>query len=111
MSARRVVNGTDRARLIAAYAQAFEAALNAARSANKVTGEISTTGKRMHRSKTNWSALITMITGGVTAIAAAIREVADSIGPMGLAVLAIAGTLAALVIMRERKLKADLEGV
>ena len=111
VEARHVVNGTDRADLIAAYARDFESALFAQGNAGRQSAEPIITGKPMLQSKTNWGAIITMITGTATAVAAAIRDVADSIGPFGLAILAIAGISAALFIVRERRLKAELEGI
>ncbi len=113
--ARRVVNGTDRADLISGYARAFEAALGKrpkpSRSATPDSVSHAVTGKPAHKSTTNWSAAVSMFAGTATAVAAAARDVADTLGPVGLLLLASAGIAAGLYIIRERRLKSYLEGV
>jgi predicted chitinase len=113
--ARRIVNGTDRAELIAGQAKAFEAALRNRHTerngqlANPVSA--GPTGKPSHKSTTNWGALVSMLAGTMTACAAAVKDVADSLGRSGVVIIALLGVAAAIYIVRERQKKSYLEGV
>ena len=113
--ARRIVNGTDQANIISAYARTFQTALAAAprTSGDQAVKPIQDrpTGKPLYKSTTNWGALVTMFAGTVTAFAAAVREIADAVGPVGLVLVAILGLAAAVYIISERQNKSYQEGI
>ncbi len=126
-NARRVVNGTDRARLIAGYAVAFEEALEKAREADAVqvvakdNWKPPTTGKPMRESTTAYASLGSMGTAAGTAAAAsgAAAETWDNVnlifGSVPVVVLLWGGagliTILSGYIIYERFWKSRQEGV
>lgn len=109
--ARRIVNGTDRAGLIAGYANSFEDALNQSMQDVPEDEEIigdQTTGKPAEKSTTVWSQVISFITAGGAAVFTALGDIPP-------ATLLIAGglviTAAALWTIKERLEKAEKDGV
>jgi len=102
-NARRVVNGTDKAALIAGYAQEFLRALKASRDATNHAPVAAppVTGKPAYKSTTNFAAIGGAVLNGVTALGALDWKVAVPI--------VLIGAAAAIWIIRERRLK-SLEG-
>jgi len=113
--ARRIVNGTDRAGLIAGYAVAFAQALAAARgAAPSAEGEAidaPVTGKPLPTSTTGIAALVQFLVTVIVSLAAGIGEVIAAVGPWGAAALIIAALAAVAWIYRERWLKKMRHGV
>lgn len=128
--ARRIINGTDRAALIAGYAQSFADALQQSREAlTNAPQENQATGKPLVQSKTAWAAGVSAAAGGVpvvqglldqaqpayeaarqaTDLAAGSWELFLRVGPWALAVVAIA--VAAYVVISERRKKSLELGV
>lgn len=111
VGARKIVNGTDRAQLIAGYASAFEEALEKAHTAQPLDHapepcKPETTGKPMIKSTTTISALV----GAGTSAVAAVEGLADKSPYLaGLVILIAAG--AAFWIIRERFMKSKVHGV
>ncbi len=107
-SMRRIVNGKDRASLIASYAEAFEHALGPAVAPKEV--QKITTGKPAVKSTTN----IAAVTAGLSMAAGASGDARQVIANLGVdpkwLLLAI-GIATAVWIIRERVLKARNEGV
>jgi len=111
---RRVVNGTDKAQLIAGYANSFLEALDTPDSLENVLVELNeeptVTGKPVHKSTTNWA-------GGVAALSIASSASADVksvIGNLGVDpkwILLGVGLAAIGWIVRERFLKKFQHGV
>lgn len=116
VAARGCVNGSDKAKLIAGYADAFEAALRAQKVPIQVPLRLNTkivpedvTGKKMHRSTTNGAAV-----AGAAAGVAAGGQAAVQSSPWA-AVLAgglmFAAIAAAAWIIYQRKQRAQVDGV
>lgn len=99
VNARRIVNGMDRAKLIAGYAEAFKEALSAGFAAKgEADSKTKATGKGLLTSTTNLSAVGGFITSALTAF--------SSINPaVAIVVVLVAGGFAAWII-RERMRKA-----
>ncbi len=127
--ARRIINGTDKAGLIAGYAEEFEDALAAAIKAAKFTPvrtpvplpeqaeteedepapkpvDPGVTGKPLPKSTTVWSAIGAAIVNTVSAIAAFGQS-----QPMLAAGLVFLGAAVAAWIIRERWIKSQTDGV
>lgn len=110
-NARRIVNGMDRAGLIAGYANAFEDALKQSMQDvpedEQIIGD-QTTGKPAAKSTTVWSQVISFVTAGGAAVISAFSEVPPS------TLLVIGGfviAMAALWTIKERLEKAEKDGV
>jgi hypothetical protein len=114
VNARRIVNGTDNAKLIAGYAEEFEQALkNAIITNNNKPHESElppvsevVTGKKMMKSTTNLSTVI----GYLTSVGTIITTLAEA-NPWVAALLIIVLTGAAGYIIYERRNKRYYEGI
>lgn len=112
VNARRIVNGTDRAGLIAGYAAEFEAALRAAALAPPVPDHVTsphappTTGKPMAQSTTVWSAGA----GALATIATAIAGLAEK-SPWLAGFVILVASVCAVWIIKERFHKARRHGI
>lgn len=112
-NARRVVNGLDKASLIAGYSDGFLDAIQAAKrgDASSVTSEPIVSGKPSHQSTTTWAAGA----AGVAAVSGAAKQVAQDITDIGAIspwiAVAIIGAGAAIWIIRERRRHARENGV
>lgn len=109
VGARRIINGTNKARLIAGYAENFAEALREAKAAEPEvepegpTPEAETTGKPAAKSTTIWAAILQLLSGGGLAFLNGIDwRVAIVLGVV---------VVASLWIIRERLLKSKNEGV
>jgi hypothetical protein len=108
VNARRIINGTDKAKTIADIAVKYDAALKADGYGENESPVVSKPGdaviddadKPLGKSTTFWSA----IGGAITTMFSAIAN----LGPYGQVAIITAGTILALVIIYERKRKAGL---
>jgi putative chitinase len=111
--ARRIVNGTDKAKMIAGYAYAFADALYQAaqevdeRDPEYIEGD-QTTGKPATQSTTIWSQIATIFTSMGASVLAFFQKVDPTTLVIILAFIAI---MAGLWVMRERFVKSSYEGV
>ncbi len=111
-NARRIVNGMDRASLIAGYSNAFFEALEAARHASPAADHVPepdnppVTGKPLAQSSTAWTA----VAGAAATVVSAVGGLADKSQLLaGIVILAALG--AAFWIIRERWKKSHRHGV
>ena len=103
---RRVVNGTDRAALIAGYAEAFLEALTA----SAAPSDRVTTGKAAHTSTTNLAAAAPVLGAAATA-SRDVRDIMDNLGISPSVVLLAIALAAAFWIWKERAKKSRDHGV
>jgi len=106
---RRVVNGTDRASLIAGYADSYESALGLLDTPEEALTPL-VTGKKVHKSTTNMAAAA----AGVSMVASASGDARNIISNLGIDpkwLLLVVGLAAVAWIFRERIKKSYVEGV
>ena len=119
-AARQIVNGSDRATLIAGYAEAFQTALEDAITDDE-SRPVETTGKAMQKSTTNISATVGGITGilgtvsgHLTTAKTALAQFLDGAGLPDwtpVALVLVIGFGAYAWIIRERRKKSFYYGI
>lgn len=110
--ARQIVNGMDKASLIAGYADAFKDAIDMAlaQAPKSVDRVPETTAKPAHKSTTGWSAVGQFILSAISGVTAFFSGIAETLGPWPtvavLALLLSGSAFFGLWIIKERRLKA-----